>query len=659
MPSFTLNSKFLETFSQKEPDWGPLGEFVYMRTYSRIVDNPDGTIRKENFWETLKRVVEGCYQARQKYVKEQKNLQNEAQEMYTLMFNMKLLPPGRSLWMAGTRFVEKNGAACLNNCGFISTQNIDKENEYPFTWTMDALMQGVGIGFDTKGAKKIIIKEPSNYYEYKLGKMDNTLLSKHTIPDSREGWVDAFGLILKSFFLGENLYEFDFSQIREKGKRIKGFGGKSSGSGPLKKLLYTVFELLEKQIGEPIKSTVIVDIMNMIGVCVVSGNIRRSALLSLGDSNDKDFIEMKDYNLYPKEVKTHRWSSNNSIEAIPGQTDYQKIEEKLTLNGEPGIVWLDNCRKYGRMKDGITNADENVMGVNPCGEQSLESSELCNLVEVFPSRHNTYEEFENTLKYALIYGKTICLIPTHWDTTNEIIRKNRRLGISQTGIIDAFNIHGREEMLRWSDKGYQFLRSLDKQLSKMFGIAESIKLTTVKPSGSVSLLPGVSAGIHPPHSKYYIRRVRISGNGTDLLSSMEKAGYEIEPASNDKHTIIVSIPVHEKYAKKFKHDFTLEEQMINVIDYQREWSDNNISVTITFKSGEKYKIVYLLRKYDTQLKAISFLPLSDHGYVQAVYETISEDKYMKMVSKISKVDFSQMTAEPIGSQFCDGDVCVM
>jgi len=572
--------------------------------------------------------------------------------MYDKIFNFKFLPPGRGLWMMGTDFVLEKGSAALNNCGFVTTEDIDIRGPMAFTWTMDGLMMGVGIGFDTKGAGKITIKQP---------KFSDDVF---VIPDSREGWVESLRLILEGYFSGTHIPKMDYSIIRPAGEPIKGFGGVASGPEPLQILHESVIKLLNDRIGHKITSVDITDIMNMIGVCVVAGNVRRSAEIAIGSHDDVDFVTMKDYNLHPEEVKTRRWASNNSVFAEVGKADYKKIAQSIALNGEPGIVWLDNIRNYGRLSDGYNPVDHKAMGVNPCGEQTLESMELCCLVETFPSRHENFEEYKETLKYAYLYAKTVTLIPTHWEETNAVLMKNRRIGTSQSGIIDAFVRHGRREMMRWSDEGYKYLKELDRIYSDWLCIPRSKKITSVKPSGSVSLLPGVSPGIHYPHSEYYIRRVRIATDNP-LVEIMKKAGYHVEyskyGANEDdrKKTSVISFPVYEKYFSKKKEDVTIWEQVKNCVDYQKVWADNNVSITVTFKKDEVKDIPAVLEAYEDSLKAISMLPLSEHGYEQAPYEEITKEQYEEMVSKLIEPDFSSLFMASVGEKFCDGDSCLL
>ncbi|MFX1425790.1 MAG: ribonucleoside-triphosphate reductase, adenosylcobalamin-dependent [Promethearchaeota archaeon] len=640
---FKLDEDFINTFRGKQPDWGPLGYITYKRTYARIIEEEN---RKEEFWETIRRVVEGCYSIQKEHCiklslpwSDQK-AQKSAQVMFEKIWYFKFSPPGRGLWMMGTEFIARHGSMSLNNCGFASTEDINLKYSKAFEFVMDALMLGVGVGFDTKGAGKIKIQKPK----------EGTFTFE--LEDSREGWVESLKLILEAYFLGKRVPNFDFSSIRPAGEPIRGFGGIASGPEPLKEMLENIQKILESRIGSMITSLDIVDIMNHIGKCVVAGNVRRSAEIALGDPTDFDFVLCKQDE---KALYSHRWASNNSVFAVKG-LDYSFIAEQIAINGEPGIFWLDNARNYSRMGDPPDYKDKKVAGVNPCGEQSLESFELCCLVETFPSRHESYEEFEDTLKYAYLYSKSVTLVNTHWKETNAVMLKNRRMGISQTGIIEAFVKHGRRKVLEWCDKAYKYIRELDEQYSDWLCVPKSIKITTVKPSGTVSLLPGVPPGIHYPHSEYYIRRIRLSKN-SDLIEPIRNAGYNIEDDQYSPNTVVVEFPIHEKYFDRSKNEVSIWEQAANAIDYQSRWSDNQVSITITFKPAEANQIKHVLQFCEDKLKSASFLPIKEHGYRQAPYEEITKEQYETMVSRIVALSLNETQDREIGEKFCDSDRC--
>jgi hypothetical protein len=641
--SFTLDEEFLNNYTDKQPDWGPLGYITYKRTYARIIEKEN---RKEEFWETIQRVIEGCYSIQKEHcIKlslpwDDEKAQKSAQTMFEKIWNFKFLPPGRGLWMMGTEFIARHGSMSLNNCGFASTEDISLKHSKAFEFVMDALMLGVGVGFDTKGAGKITIKKPKEgTFEFQ-------------IPDSREGWVESLKLMLEAYFLGKQIPKYDFSLIRPAGEPIRGFGGIASGHEPLKQMLEDVQKILDSHINQKITSLDIVDIMNLIGKCVVAGNVRRSAEIALGDPADMDFVLCKQDE---DALYSHRWASNNSVFAVKG-LDYSFIAKQIAVNGEPGVFWLENARDYGRMGDPPNFKDNKAAGVNPCGEQTLESFELCCLVETFPSRHDTYEEYQNTLKYAYLYSKSVTLVNTHWQETNAVMLKNRRMGISQTGIIEAFVKHGRRKILEWCSRAYNYLQELDEQYSGWFCIPRSIKITTVKPSGTVSLLPGVPPGIHYPHSEYYIRRIRLSNN-SDLIEPIKNAGYNVEKDSYSPNTVVAEFPIHEKYFDRSKNEVSIWEQAENAAAYQKYWSDNQVSITITFTEEETNQIKHVLECYEDKLKSVSFLPIKEHGYKQAPYEEITKEQYEEMISKLKPFNLDETKDRAIGEKFCDSDRC--
>ncbi|KKK46341.1 hypothetical protein LCGC14_0656910 [marine sediment metagenome] len=640
---FKLDEDFISQFKGKQPEWGPLGYITYKRTYARIVE---GENRKEDFWETLRRVVEGCYSIQKEHCMKlslpwsDPKAQKSAQIMFQKIWTFKFSPPGRGLWMMGTEFIARHGSMSLNNCGFASTEDIDLKYSKSFCFVMDSLMLGVGTGFDTKGAGKIKIQRP------KEGTFNFVL------EDSREGWVDSLRLILEAFFLGKQIPIFDFSKIRPAGAPIRGFGGIASGPKPLKDMLKDIQKILEARIGQVITSLDILDVMNYIGKCVVAGNVRRSAEIALGDPTDYEFVTCKQDE---EALYSHRWASNNSVFAMKG-LDYSFLAKQIAVNGEPGIFWLENARAYSRMGDPPDYKDKKAAGINPCGEQTLESFELCCLVESFPSRHSSYEEFQDTLKYAYLYSKSVTLVNTHWKETNAVMLKNRRMGISQTGIIEAFVKHGRRTILEWSDKAYKYLKDLDEQYSNWLCIPKSIKITTVKPSGTVSLLAGVPPGIHYPHSEYYIRRIRLSKN-SDLIEPITSAGYKIEVDSYSPNTVVAEFPIHEKLFERSKTDVSIWEQAENAAAYQKTWSDNQVSITITFKPEEADQIKHVLECYEDKLKSVSFLPIKEHGYKQAPYEEITKEQYEEMTSNLKPLLLDETQDREIGEKFCDTDTC--
>tara|TARA_B100000963_G_scaffold360676_1_gene392497 strand:+ start:52 stop:2013 length:1962 start_codon:yes stop_codon:yes gene_type:complete len=646
---FRLSEQFIQPYTTKEVPWGPVGYVTFKRTYARRLNefNP-GAEGTEEWWQTCRRVIEGMFDMQKKHVYHlglewnDSKAQATAKDAYDRLFSLKWTPPGRGLWMMGTKFVEERTAAGLFNCAFRSTKEISTKGGYIFSWMMDALMLGIGVGFDTLGADTLLITEP---------KYTNDI---HIIEDSREGWVNSVRILLDGFLLGGRVPNFDYSAIREYGEPIKGFGGTSSGAGPLKELHDSLKDLYTPIVGLRIDSVTIVDTENLIGRCVVAGNVRRSAALALGQAEDLEYLQMKNDQ---EKLYSHRWGSNNSFHAIVGM-DYEWYAEQSKKNGEPGYIWLDNARTRGRFKDGPRYDDMNVAGFNPCVEQQLEDAELCCLVETFPAKHEDYDDYMKTLKIAYLYGKTITLSNTHWPETNAKMLKNRRIGLSQSGVVQGFYKFGRRTLLEWCDRAYDAVKELDEEYSNWLCIPKSVRTTSIKPSGTVSLLNGSTPGIHFPEDEYYIRRIRFSAD-SDLLAVLAEAGYPIEEDAYSPNTMVVSFPVHEDLFFKGKRQVSMWEQLEIAAQYQHYWADNSVSVTVTFHPDEEDQIKNALELYETRLKAVSFLRYSDTGYKQAPYEPITKEEYENMSANITPVQRFETNQAGAGTKFCDGESCVI
>ena len=644
---FRLSDKFIQQYEDKEVNWGPVGYVTYKRTYSRLLSERDPSATgNEEWFQTCRRVIEGMFDMQKSHVTRlglewsDSKSQKTAKDAYDRLFHLKWTPPGRGLWMMGTKFVEERTAAGLFNCAFRSTRELSTKGGYIFAWMMDALMVGIGVGFDTLGAETLTVRSPK--YEEDV----------HVISDSREGWVNSVKILLNGFLLGAQVPKFDYSSIRPAGEPIKGFGGTSAGAAPLIELHDSLTNLLSAREGDLLTSVDIVDIENLIGRCVVSGNVRRSAALALGSHDDMDYLTMKDDE---EKLLHHRWGSNNSFSAQVGM-DYTWHAKQSQKNGEPGYIWLENARTKGRFKDDDRDDDTKIMGFNPCVEQQLEDAELCCLTETFPAKHDTYEDYLRTLKIAYLYAKTVTLSNTHWAETNAIMLKNRRIGLSQSGVIQAFGKHGRREMLKWCDEAYDYVQELDKEYSDWLCIPRSVRTTSIKPSGSVSLLNGSTPGIHYPEAEFYIRRIRFS-EGSSILRAIIEAGYDVEKDAYSPNTMVASFPVHEPYFIKGKKNVSMWEQLEIAAAYQNYWADNSVSVTVTFKEEEANDIKTALEMYETRLKAVSFLKYHETGYVQAPYEPISEEQYNEMMAGITPIQKVDTQEEASGTKFCDGDSC--
>lgn len=673
MLSFTLPDEFVEGYAKTPVKWGypdaggnSIGEITYLRSYSRLKD--DGT--KERWHETCARVINGMYSIQKDWCKHNALPWNEmqgrhsAQEAYDRMFNMKWLPPGRGIWMMGTPFVHERGnSAALQNCAFVSTAEMDKRHpEKPFAFLMEASMLGVGVGFDTEGAQKgIQIQNPT-------GKPN-----LYVVPDTREGWVESMSLLLRSYLVPKQTpVIFDYSEVREAGLPIKGFGGTAAGPGPLISLHERLREQFNGRGGETVGVTDIVDICNHIGVCVVAGNVRRSAEIALGEEGDKEFLDLKNYGTFDEDGNiieegpafnrmAYGWMSNNSFRVNVG-TDYTPYIPRIVANGEPGFIYMDLARSHGRLVDPPNNKDYRAKGCNPCGEQTLESYECCTLVETFPTNCDDIEDFKRTLKFAYLYAKSVTLVATHWPETNAVMQRNRRIGTSVSGMAQFVEQHGWTEMRTWLNDGYATVQDWDTLYSEWLGVRTSIKTTSIKPSGSVSLVAGVTPGVHWPVYGDYIRRMRL-GKDDPLTLACEKAGYKIEPCiGTEETTVVVEFPVRGLNVRTEKEVSVFEKAALGVLA-QRYWADNQVSMTLTFDPvTEAQHIPTILQMHEGQLKSLSFLPIKpDKQYAQLPYEAITEEQY-DTYTGLQRLDLDLLytgagVVEAAGEAYCTTDKC--
>ncbi|HNW92011.1 MAG TPA: fused protease/ribonucleoside-triphosphate reductase [bacterium] len=649
---FKLSPQFLEGYARRTPPFGfnGLGLLVYLRSYSR---NDGGD--NERWHQTVARVVEGTYEQQRRHVEGLRlgwipqKAQFSAQEMYERMFSMKFLPPGRGLWAMGSPITEeRNLAAALNNCAFISTANLKQDPARPFAFLMDMSMLGVGVGFDVLGAGTVTVRGCAD------GEPEPVVIA-----DSREGWVDSLCRQLLAWLHGERKPLFDYSRIRPAGVPIRGFGGISGGPQPLQDMHRLIEKTLAPLRGKAITATAIVDVMNIIGRCVVSGNVRRTAEIVFGPHDAEEYLDLKDYRKNPRREE-FGWTSNNSVFAPLGM-DYRAAAERTRHNGEPGYIWLENMRAFSRLGDAPDHKDHRAAGANPCCEQTLESYETCCLVELFPFRHESKEDFLRTIKFAYLYAKTVTLLPTHWPETNRVMLRNRRIGCSLSGIQQFVAKHGIHTLREWARDGYAELRRWDRIYADWLAVPQSVKMSSVKPSGSVSLLAGATPGIHWPVARFVIRRVRLP-KGSPLTRLLAEHGYHLEPAAEDReHAVVAEFPVDYGEGVRAEHEVSMWEQLAMAAFMQREWADNQVSATVTFDpEREGPQIAHALDHYQYQLKGISFLPRHAGGaFKQMPVEAISESEYRRRLAKVKPFTQGRHFAhhDTVTEQFCDGDTC--
>ncbi|MBT3785831.1 hypothetical protein HOF92_12720 [bacterium] len=665
--SFRLPDDFVDSYRDQTPPFGfdGLGELVFYRTYSRL--KKDGS--KESFLDVVRRCVEGAYSLQKDHIlvhhlgwNEEKAIQS-AKLMFDHIFHMRFLPAGRGLWMMGTEYAHTKTPMGLFNCAFVCTEDIEESLEESFTFLMDVSMLGVGCGFSTKGAGKLSVRKPVG------------IEKRWVVEDSREGWVESTGALIRSYIhpVENPIYEFDYSKLRGAGTLIQGFGGVAAGPEPLLRLHEQIRDLFDERLLDgraTLDSRLITDIMNLMGECVVAGNIRRTAELALGEPEDEEFLDLKNYELNPERKNFGRFS-NNSVFASVGM-DYQPLAERSISNGEPGYIWLDTIQKYGRMIDPPNYKDSNAKGCNPCVEQSLESYEVCNLVEIFPSNIKDKSEFLEVVKCAYLYGKSVTLVKTHKEVTNRVQLRNRRIGLSLSGLALFRESRGTHTMVEWMDQGYEKVQYYDGVYSKWLAIPHSIKTTSVKPSGTISLVAGTTAGIHYPEGQYYFKNLRLSTH-SPLVRWARESGYKIEPeiryvqdedgkwvSQPGDETVVVSLPVHFDTEIRSRGEVSIWEQMKLVELAQKYWADNQVSCTVTFREHEEKEVVRVLEMFDRDVKNACFFRYCSGDYPQMPEEPITKDEYDSYVQTLRPQALKHyLNEEAIGEQGCSNDTCMV
>ena len=669
--SFKLSEEFLEEYKEKHVPWGfqigggnSLSELTFILKYSRKKE--DGT--KERWWEVCQRCVEGMYSILKDHSKFNRTpwndlkAQKSARDAYDRMFNFKWTPPGRGLQHMGTRYIaESRNGARLINCAGLSTEKITTHSAYeatmPFERLMDMSLNGIGVGIDTRGAERITLHQPLEETEV------------YVIEDTREAWARSLGVLLESFFFkNRKTVEFDYSPIRPEGAILKSFGGTASGPGPLIRMHEKISQLLSDREGDLLSSRDIVDIANLSGKAVVSGGSRRSALITFGKQSDEDYVNLKNWELEENAERTGgdgwAWLSNNSVLAEVDE-DLSGLIDSIAVNGEPGIVWPEMMQNYGRLADVPDYKDQKAVVSNPCGEISLEGGgELCCLAELYPTNHTDIEDFKQSIKHAYMYGKAVVLLPTPWAETNEIIIRNRRIGVSMTGVAQFIETRSWTEMKNWMNEGYRYISAVDKKYSSWLGVRESIRITTIKPAGSTSLIAGVTPGIHwPTTGDYHIRRVRFL-NTDPLLPILSAAGYIVEPDVNDPlMTAVASFPT-TGVDMRSEREVSVWEKASLAVMAQRYWSDNMVSCTLSFRAEEIPELGPLLNSLQGQLKGASFLPIHDAGttYAQAPYEPLNKEEALEWQERIIPIPSEllyQTAGEFAEEKFCNSDSCAI
>lgn len=649
-----LKDDFLSAYKHSPSNMKPLGEFVYYRTYSRWLPEEK---RREYWWETVKRAVEYNCKLVEGVTAE------EAEKLYDNIYNLRQFPSGRTLWLGGTEIAGQYGTGNYN-CAFCIIDGFEKFSELFYL-----LMIGTGVGFRVlrSDVEKIPpvrtnINVIHEYYKPFAPKerQDNTSLvfdgntARVIIGDSKEGWTKALEFYLS--ILHSNSYQnihtvvMNYDNVRPKGERLKRFGGTASGHESLKTMFEKITGVIrrlgleENETKCRLRPVHCLDICNIIGENVVVGGVRRTAEVGIIGADDDECIKAKSELYHMNEHKewvenksiSHRKMSNNSIfyESRPSREQLKWQLSQMRQSGEPGFINAEAARRR--------RAD--FQGINPCAEILLRDRGLCNLTTVnvaaFVDEKGSLDR-ERILEAQRLSVRTgirmtcMDLELFQWD---RVQKQDRLLGISLTGWQDAMSMLGysaeqEEELLSaLRETAHEEAASYSSELA----IPKPLLVCTIKPEGTLSLLPGVSSGLHHSHSSYYIRRIRINA-GDPLVKVCERLGYPVLP-ENGQNPESCTVKVVEFPQKspvhRTKYEVSALEQLETYKRFMRNYVDHNASITVTVKNHEWDAVEEWLYENWDEVVAVSFLALDDSFYPLLPYESISAEEYQRRISSM-------------------------
>jgi len=626
-------------------------EFIALSRYARYIESEN---RRENWGETVDRYfgfMTNHLGKNHGYTPDPKLLK----ELRDAVYNLDVMPSMRSVMTSGPALDRDHVAGY--NCSFVPV-----DSPRSFDETMYILMCGTGVGFSVE--YKYINKLPS--VPETLEKSDTVVV----VEDSKQGWAKAYKELLAMLWAGE-IPVIDVTKLRPAGARLKTMGGRSSGPQPLVNLFDFTIKTFKGSLGRQLKPIECHDIMCKIGEIVVVGGVRRSAMISLSNINDIEMAHAKTGNWW--ESNSQRALSNNSVAYSRKPDMEQFIAEWKNLydskSGERGIYNVaaaqKQAAKFGRRDPEIW------YGTNPCSEIILRPYQFCNLSEVVIRENDTRETIANKVRLATILGTWQSTL-TDFKYLRKIWKDNteeeRLLGVSLTGQFGHKFMSGKdnmEELGKYLAGLREYARETNKEEAANLSIPESAAITCVKPSGTVSQLVGVSSGMHPWHSEYYIRTVRADNK--DPLTELMKA-YEVpnEPDfMKPDSTTVFSFPVKSPEAAIVRNDLSAIDHLNTWLVYQREWCEHKPSITVSVKEEEWMEVGAWVYKHFDEVSGISFLPHSDHTYKQAPYQECSKEEYEDLLNKMPKtinwsdLAFYEKEDMTTGSQTfaCSADNC--
>ncbi len=631
----------------------PLGEFVFLRTYARWIPSEN---RRETWIETVDRYMN--------FMRENlkdKLTDEEYTEVREAILNQEAMPSMRLLQFAGDPARRCNAVAY--NCSFIAPTNFQDFGEVLY---LSASGCGVGFAAESKNVEQLPqIKEQTG-----------VVLKTHVVEDSKEGWANALVHGITTWYEGKDV-EFDYSKIRPAGARLKVMGGKASGPDPLKSLLdFTRATILARQ-NRRLRPIDVHDILCKIGEAIVSGGVRRSAMISLSSLDDEEIRHAKDgtfYNTHP-----HRMLANNSAVYEVKPTSEEFLEEWMALmkgrSGERGIfnrggllTQVPKRRVDFWKKKGVVVNDKVVgsVGCNPCGEIILQPKQFCNLSEVIARRTDTLATLKKKIRIAAILGTyqgsltSFNYISKEW---KENCEAERLLGVSVSGQWDSPEARKPEVLRALRDEAV----AVNKKYAKRFGINPSTAVTAVKPSGTVSQTVNCASGLHPRHSEYYIRRIRITATDS-LFKLLKDQGVQYHPevgqTMENANTYVIDFPVKAPKSSVYSNDLSAIEQLEYWRNVKQNYTEHNPSVTISIAEDEWVGVANWLYENWDMIGGLSFLPRVGKVHRLSPYEEITKEEYEKLTEKYKNIDYSKLVTYEIRDETeqakelaCAGNTC--
>lgn len=595
-------------------------EFIYKSRYSRWIEEEK---RREDWTETVDRYLD--FMAEHLLEKHNYKIPNELYgKLQKYIYELKVMPSMRSMMSAGRALQRDNTAGY--NCAYLPV-----DDPKSFDEAMYILLCGTGVGFSVE-----------RQYIQKLPEVPDKLFESATtivVADSKEGWAKALRQLIALLYSGE-IPRWDVSKVRPAGARLKTFGGRASGPGPLEDLFRFTIAKFRGALGRRLNSLECHDIMCKIGEVVVVGGVRRSAMISLSNLTDDRMRKAKMGQWWENEGQ--RALANNSV-AFTETPDVGAFMEEWTSlyrskSGERGIfnrvAAVKQVKSIGRRKSDFE------FGTNPCSEIILRPYQFCNLSEVVVRADDTLESLLEKVEIATILG-TFQSTLTNFPYLRKIWQKNteeeRLLGVSLTGIMDNLltnGMAGKRDLVDLLRKLKEHAIAINASMADIIGIERSTAITCVKPSGTVSQLVNSASGIHTRHAKYYIRRVR-GDNKDPLTQYLIAMGFPNEPdVTKPNATTVFSFPMKAPQGALLRTDLTAIQQLELWKIYQLEWCEHKPSVTVSVKEHEWPSVGGWVYENFDYISGVSFLPHSDHTYRQAPYEDTTEEGYNDLIKKM-------------------------